>query len=261
MNNSDFKFKRYGKTVKSNVRWGYNLDQLKKVVIAILITTIGTASFLLYKEKQENSERLIYAKSEKRVENNQHANSEAENELKALQGILSSIQKQQRQPSQDVYVWNENGKTKASNANYPVGNSNVRKIESVASPSMETKFVKQGNSILLPVIVGHNGKAIQVNMLLDTGCSITMLDAEISNALNVQQEGIIESVIANGEKMISKKGTVDYFQVGPFRDSNFMVNTTQIMGNNKTQHGLLGMNFLEKHPFTIDHQRQFIRWL
>jgi len=261
MNNFDYKFKKYGKGARSNVKWEYNLDPLKKITIIILITILGTASFLLYKEKKENNERLRYTISKNKVENDRRSSSEAENEIKALQGILKSIKEQQSQPSQDIYVWNENGKTRASNTNRPAGTNNVKKIESVATPSTETKFVKQGKSILLPVIIGHNGKAIQVNMVLDTGCSITLLDAEVSNALSLQQTGIIETIVADGRKLSGGTGKIDFFQVGPFKESGFLVNTRPIMGNNKTQHGLLGMNFLEKHPFTIDHQRQVIRWM
>ena len=30
--------------------------------------------------------------------------------------------------------------------------------------------------------------------------------------------------------------------------------------SDKKQHGLLGMNFLEKHQFTIDSRRQIVMW-
>ena len=186
--------------------------------------------------------------------------SETDNELKALQGILRSVQEKQSSPSQKVHVWNENGRVHASNTTYPVNNGTIRTIDEVTSSSTETKYTKQGGSILLPVVIGYNGKAIQVNMILDTGCSITLLDEEITNALNIPQTGTVQTVIADGSRMASKTAKVDFIQVGPFKESELLINTRPIKGSGKAQHGLIGMNFLEKHPFSIDHKRNVIVW-
>jgi len=247
---------KYGKRAYRNIKWKYNFDPLRKWVTILFSLILIAGSVFFFRQGKIDEKQPIESIS--KLENKQ--SEEKNNELKALQGILRGVQENQSRPLQAVHVWNENGKIRASNTTYPVKNITVRTIEEVASSATETKYIKQGNSILLPVIVGHNGKAIQVNMMLDTGCSITLIDAEISNTLNIQQKGTIQTTIADGSKMISKTGQVDFFQVGPYKEIGFLVNTRPIMGNQKTQHGLLGMNFLEKHPFTIDHRRQMILW-
>ncbi len=240
----------------TNVSWVYNTDPLKKIVaVAVsLILLIGGAYIL-----NQESRRKELKQAERARSKNQHS-SEKDNELIALQSILKDVKENKSKPSQDVYVWNENGKVHASNTNHPTDNTPVRKIENIATASTETKFTKEGNSILIPVVISHNGQAIQINMMLDTGCSTTMIDAEVTNALNLQPDGAIETIIADGSKLTSRKGTVDFFQVGPFKESKFPIITNPVMGTNKKQHGLLGMNFLEKHPFTIDSRRQVVLW-
>ena len=247
---------KYGKRAYRNIKWKYNFDPLRKwvTILTSLILIAGSVIFL----KQGGIDKNQPVESISKFDNQQ--SNEQDNELKALQGILRGVQENQSRSPQTVHVWNENGKIRASNTTYPLKNITVRTIEEVYPSATETKYIKQGNSILLPVVVGHNGKAIQVNMMLDTGCSTTLLDDEISNALNIQRKGAIQTTIADGSTMISKTGQVDFLQVGPYKEIGFLVNTRPIMGNQKTQHGLLGMNFLEKHPFTIDHRRQMILW-
>ena len=240
----------------TNVAWVLNTDPLKKIaaIVVSLAVLIGTMYFL--KQESQKKEQL----QAERARRLNPQSSEKDNELLALQGILKNVKENNSKPSQDVYVWNDNGKIHASNTSLPTVNTPVRKIENIATASNETKFIKEGNSILIPVVISHNGKAIQVNMMLDTGCSTTLLDAEVTNALNIQSDGVLETTIADGSKMRSGKGTVDFFQVGPFREAKFQIISSPIMGSDKKQHGLLGMNFLEKHPFTIDSRRQIVMW-
>lgn len=247
---------KYGKRAYRNIKWKYNFDPLRKWVTILSSLILIAGSVILLKQGEIDKNQPVESISKF---DNQQSN-EQDNELKALQGILRGVQENQSRSPQTVHVWNENGKIRASNTTYPLKNITVRTIEEVSQSATETKYIKQGNSILLPVVVGHNGRAIQVNMMLDTGCSITLLDDEISNALNIQQKGAIQTTIADGSTMISKTGQVDFLQVGPYKEIGFFVNTRPIMGNQKIQHGLLGMNFLEKHPFTIDHRRQMILW-
>lgn len=228
MNLDDYKFKKYGKILKSNVTWGYNLDPLRKCIIITLGFVIIIASYMLINEQKLEKERLVqYQKEITRKKNIENSTSERGNELKALQGILKNVKDQQA---------------------------------GINTSGAETKYIKYGNNILLPVILNNAGKTIQVNLLLDTGCSITLLDEEVSRSLGIQHHGTQEATIANGSKLKSLAGTINLLKIGPINEVNFLVTSTRIAGNKKDHHGLLGMNFLEKHPFIIDHNREVIVW-
>ena len=179
---------------------------------------------LLMNENSQNYKKLEISKKEI---SQQESTNETDNELKALQGILKNVKEQQA---------------------------------GINISGAETKYIKYGNNILLPVILNNAGKTIQVNFLLDTGCSITLLDDEVSRSLGIKTHSIQEATIANGSKVKSLAGTVNLLKVGPINETNFLVTSTSIAGNKKKHYGLLGMNFLEKHPFIIDHNREVIVW-
>lgn len=245
-----------GRPTKSNVRWGYDLTPIKKIALVILGTVFLYSFWLLLNGKQVEKIEPVHGEKFKITKQD----SEAENEIKALEGILRDVQARNRGQSQDIYMWNENGKIRASNVDRPVDDDNYKVIEGVATSGRETPYMQKGGSILLPVIIGNNGKSYKVNMLLDTGCTVTLLDAEISAALNFQPTGKLVASIADGSQRINNTGRMDYIQVGPFKENNFFLSTAFIHGKQKTNYGLLGMNFLEKHPFTIDHGRKVIVW-
>ena len=115
--------------------------------------------------------------------------------------------------------------------------------------------------ILIPAIVSNRGVACKIMLILDTGCSLTTLDKNLTATLQFQPTGRIVSINANGSQGIKETGVVDYIQIGPIREENFLVSNLAVLGNKRGDiSGFLGMNFLERHPFTIDHKRKVIIW-
>lgn len=144
----------------------------------------------------------------------------------------------------------------------------VKKVHSevVVGPK-ETRYIEKtnsggGNVILVPVIISHNGVVCRANLVLDTGCSTTMLDDKLTNALGFKSTQSGYGIMADGSKVKNIRGEIDYIQVGPYKEYNFTIIANHVRyDNDDNQYGLLGLNFLEKHPFTIDHKKQLIKWL
>ncbi len=131
--------------------------------------------------------------------------------------------------------------------------------------SKETEYIPKpaqgADLILIPAIVSNNGIACRILLIVDTGCSLTTLDKGLTTALQFKPTGKIGSINANGSQSVKETGSIDYIQIGPFREKNFLISNLAVLGNKKDDvAGFLGMNFLEKHPFTIDHDRHVIVW-
>jgi hypothetical protein len=167
-------------------------------------------------------------------------------EIEQLQPIIEMPQKQQ-----EIYSWiDKNGVRHYENTQPATTKTNSR----------ETPIIIENNQIFIPVVIGHNGKAVRAYFLLDTGCSVTLLHDEITEKIQPDIIGRGKSTVADGRQIESNYCRVDFIQVGPFTENNFTATTYSVERQYK-HFGLLGMGFLAKHPFQIDMNRNVIHWL
>jgi len=135
----------------------------------------------------------------------------------------------------------------------------IDKLELLSDPRFETKFIYQGGTILVPVVVSNKGHQEEIRLILDTGCSITQIHPDVVKRLKVEIKDRGKSIIANGRTIDKFYGTLDSLQVGPLRELNFTIGTNYIENKHGID-GLLGMNFLREHPFDIDTTRHVVIW-
>ncbi len=126
--------------------------------------------------------------------------------------------------------------------------------------TMQTRVIMDGNRILVPVTLVNNGLELDVNLVLDTGASKTVLHRHVADQLNIiaLQKGLAQ--VAGGQHIYVESGQISSFKVGPFNMKNASVLMMAYEGPAVNYSGLLGMNFLRNVQYTIDYQNELIRW-
>lgn len=124
----------------------------------------------------------------------------------------------------------------------------------------ETKVIREGNRILVPVTINNEGLEVLVNLLLDTGASQIVLNRQVADQLNIVtlKRGLAQ--VAGGGNISTQMGKVSFIKVGPYKMEDASVLIIPHEGAPINYSGLLGMNFLRQVEYSIDYKKQVIRW-
>lgn len=158
-----------------------------------------------------------------------------------------------------VFSWTDkNGLKHYSNTNYPQNNPTLKVQTEIKTENSATKISIQNGQIFIPVTLINNGKQITISMVLDTGCSRTNIPYKYLNQLSATYTQDTTSIVANGSMSYGRLTNVEMIKVGPNQEYNFNINGSEVAGSQNK--GLLGLDFLKKHPFKIDFDNEFIVW-
>ena len=124
----------------------------------------------------------------------------------------------------------------------------------------ETPFRIYKKKILVMVSLSYEGETHSGELVLDTGASATTVFEPAARDFNITEFRPIRVHVAGGQTMMAKGVVVDWFQVGPHRHEKSTIVVLKETGESSGFKGLIGMNFLEKHPYTLDMERKVIVW-
>jgi hypothetical protein len=126
--------------------------------------------------------------------------------------------------------------------------------------NQETRVIISGNQILVPVTVGYGGYEMETLLLLDTGASIVTLHRDLADQLSIMDAGSAEAMVAGGRMIQTEMVRLDYVKVGSVEAADMDANIIEHEGPPVNYQGFLGMNFLRNFEYSIDFERQVIRW-
>jgi hypothetical protein len=131
----------------------------------------------------------------------------------------------------------------------------------VDRPQYSTKISIVNNVIIVPVVFRNKGRKVKARMILDTGASVTTLYSALASQLNLNKNKLTRarSINANGVPSDSLLTKVDHIEV----DDKILANSEVVViqsHSNIGADGLLGNSFLRFFNFTIDYEKQLLRW-
>jgi clan AA aspartic protease (TIGR02281 family) len=125
-----------------------------------------------------------------------------------------------------------------------------------------TRVTVAGNHVFVPVTLSHGDRTVQATLILDTGASVTLINREVAQRLNIDLERAPRSQVqvVGGGVVDAWVARLDRVTAGPHTKSGIDVAVVDHRGGGFAYDGLLGMNFLRSFNYRIDFANQVINW-
>ncbi len=144
----------------------------------------------------------------------------------------------------DQESWRRLGETPISRSNAP------------------TKVTVIGHSVLVPVTLEDHGNQVDVQLLLDTGSSGTIINTEVADrlSLNLSSARKTQGRVVGGAFIRAYQITIGRISFGPYTRDNPVVFVVPHKGPPQKHDGLLGMDMLRGLKYDVDLEKQLIMW-
>jgi len=151
---------------------------------------------------------------------------------------------------------------------YDLQNSNFAKSITTRNKLAELSELKEqlktpvniyANRVIVPVSVKHNGKTQSLNLLLDTGASLTVFHLGSIANFDQQQAKVSYAQVAGGGLIKTWQLSLQQITYGPYKSKSKTVMIIEHKGS-ANYDGLLGMDLLAAAEYKIDFQQQHIIW-
>lgn len=213
------------------------------LAISLLITTSGDCLAGIYKYRDENG-RLTFVDDESKVP------------AKFREGMTSISEAEPPTDNND-----EMNTKKELQAGDPAQEERPGKVVTKKKRNKyQTPVRIGGNRVLVPVAVSMGNRTVKLSLLLDTGATTTVFHRESLNDLDLPSGKKYKARVAGGGTVMSRKIKFRKISVGPFQQEKAFAMVINLQGRNLPYDGMLGMDFLKKHPYQIDFKNKVINW-
>lgn len=132
----------------------------------------------------------------------------------------------------------------------------------VVSDNEPTKVTIARNSVLVPAKLQYRGNDVEIRLLLDTGASKTMINADIADKLSIDlaQGKKFKIQVIGGAMIDAHLVKINSLHVGPHVRRDMDVFVVPHKGPAVEYDGLLGMDVLRGLKYRVDFKKKIIVW-
>jgi clan AA aspartic protease (TIGR02281 family) len=162
----------------------------------------------------------------------------------------------------EIHIFKPGQRERIADINEPPPEESVdEEADSDAESNSETPVLIKNNKVFVPVTLGYDGNEIETTLIFDTGAGSIVLHDDMARQLGIDQAQASQGEGVGGVKIATRTIRLAYVQVGPFRKENLRADIVAYEGApDDDYNGLLGMNFIRGLDYTIDFEKQVIRW-
>ena len=99
---------------------------------------------------------------------------------------------------------------------------------------------------------------MSTSLLLEKDSNKTVLPKRIADFVNAENARVTSTHVIRGKVIQGDTIRVNYFNVGSVIENDFIITASR--DNSYSRQGILGMDFIVRHPFSIDMQRKVLVW-
>jgi hypothetical protein len=137
-------------------------------------------------------------------------------------------------------------------------NNTLVKLESTKQ-AISTNVVVGNNRVLVPVDIMRGYRTFRLNLLLDTGASVTVIHSDALPFFDKTFKKSSYARVAGGGKIKTWAYNVENLLFGPYELPGKQVTMIEHEGESDYD-GLLGMDILSRSPYQIDFNNHKIIW-
>ena len=122
-------------------------------------------------------------------------------------------------------------------------------------PSLPVQIID--DQVIVPVTLANNGVEMHTSFILDKNSSRSLLTSEVADFLQAEKVGVTRH--RTGERyMPMETRKVNYLKIGSIVENEFVFLASA--DQSQRRRGILGLDFIDKHPFELDRERKLLIW-